>query len=342
MRYVSELRGKSSLNLIFVAILLMQGIGIRDVWADAPRTPAGEVVSVSGTVFLRPDGHEAGKSLNPAKPGDVVYSGDVINSASDGKIKILFKDKTIIDLGPSALFKVDSFKANQGANREVAVNMVYGSVRAAVAQKLEGKGKFKLRTPSAVMGVRGTEFIVKSDTPADLKQVSAVIAHPELPPVSAAASGADAAKTEVTVVQGRVDVEPKLAADAPKADLKPVVLTEGTQLTTKATDVAPQATVKVDTAQMSEIRESAKVQDNTFSKAVVVDTSASGSVGGGEATKAAMASAAMSGVALSAPASVGMSGFAGTFGNNQTFQPMNVNFLQAGMLKTISVQVLAP
>lgn len=310
---------------------------------------AGQIVSVEGTVFVRQDGRAPASALAPAKPGDSVRAGDVINSASDGKIKILMKDHTILDLGPSALFKIDQFKANQGANREVEVNMVYGSLRAAVAQKLAGKGKFKLRTPSAVMGVRGTEFIVKSDAPADLKQVSAAIANPEKP-VLAQGSGqggdASAASTQVTVVQGRVDVEPKAStAGSPQSLEKPVALTAGTQLTTQVGEAAAPKAVTVDAQQMTQLRETVKVQDNTFSKAVTVDPAAGGASGGGvggEVTRQAVTTA-VTGAIQGAPAlTMGSAGFAGTFGNNQTFTPVNQNFLQAGMLRTITVNVIAP
>lgn len=286
---------------------------------------AGEIVSVDGTVFVRPDAKIASSSLNPAQPGDPVHEGDVINSASDGKVKILMKDHTIVDLGPSALLKVDEFKRNQGANREVTMNMSYGSVRAAVAQKLAGKGRFKLRTPSAVMGVRGTEFIVNSPQPADLKT-------------------ANTTPTQVTVVQGRVDVEPQQATPqgAPAAAQQtPIALTAGTQLTTQPTEAVAVQPVAVAPSQMTQIKDAAVVKDNTFHKAVAIDPQAA-SATGGSVTRLAVENAA-SGAALAAPSlAVSSAGFAGTFGNQQTFTPVNQNFLQAGMLRTITVNVLAP
>src|SRR4051794_37370482 len=81
------------------------------------RVVAGEVVSVVGVVFLRSDRKAdqgtQGASLHPVQPGDYVYNEDIINTSSSGRIKVLMKDKTIIDLGPSALFKVDHFN-NRG------------------------------------------------------------------------------------------------------------------------------------------------------------------------------------------------------------------------------------
>ncbi len=152
------------------------------------------------------------------------------------------------------------------------------------------------------------------------------------------ASEGPVGKTEVTVVQGRVDVEPPKAAAATE---KPVVLTAGSQLTSQVGDTSSAKAVKVDAQQMAQIRESVKVTDNTFSKAVVVEPVASNGSGGGEATRSALGCCA-SAVQVTPPVAVGTAGFAGTFGANQTFQPTNVNFQQANMLRTISVTVIGP
>jgi hypothetical protein len=162
---------------------------------------AGKVVSVEGRVLIRQDGPNAG--LVALKPGAQVREGDVINTASDGKVKLLLEDKTILDLGGSALFKVEKFEARSGGDRQVSLDMAYGTVRASVSQPVTAKGKFQIRTRTATMGVRGTEFIVQ----APMGQS----------PLGAAAPAGQAEKpveTKVTVVQGKVEVKPEAPAKA--------------------------------------------------------------------------------------------------------------------------------
>lgn len=238
---------------------------------------AGEVVSVDGSVFIRADGRVAAK-LKPAKSGDPVYAGDVVNTPSNGKIKILLKDKSIVDLGPSALFKVEGFKLNGGADRQADVSMMYGTLRAAVTQKIEGKGRFKVKTPSATMGVRGTEFMVKADVK-NMAEIRNIILNPNKPlPVSSAPRAPEAAKTEIVVLQGQVDVKkeaPRLADGRVPANFKEekvISMTAGTQLVTKQGDIAPMKTVVLDQKQLASITRNIRVMDNTFSKAVVIDT----------------------------------------------------------------------
>ena len=114
-------------------------------------------MSVIGKALVRKDGEETKNSVTLI-PGDSVYEGDVINTPSNGAVKLLLQDKTLVDLGPSSLFKVNKFVPNQGENREVELGMMYGTVRTAVTKKLQGKGKFNIRTPSATIG--RTEFVV--------------------------------------------------------------------------------------------------------------------------------------------------------------------------------------
>ena len=218
---------------------------------------AGEVVSVSGTVLVRQDAAATGRS--PAsiqlKPGNNVFQGDVINTSSDGAVKILLKDKTIVDLGASAVFKVALFKKNEGSNRQVNLDMMFGKMRVAVPQKINGKGEFKIKTRAATMGVRGTEFVVNS--PMELTN------HVD----SKVDKGLSAPKTEVTVLQGKVDV----ASAGPAAAAAPAHLTAGSQMSTQVG--APSAVVKLNDAQMASVSTGSKVQDNTFTKAVTIESS---------------------------------------------------------------------
>jgi|GEM_PF-3281587 len=123
---------------------------------EGAREVAGEIASVSGIVFIRAENSAKQSALKSAKPGDLVYSGDVINTSSNAALKILLKDRSVVDLGPSTLFKVNEFKKAGGDDRKVELQVAFGSVRAAITQKLKGAGAFKIRTPSATMGVRGT------------------------------------------------------------------------------------------------------------------------------------------------------------------------------------------
>lgn len=239
---------------------------------------AGEVVSAGGIVFTREDKNDKKlpKSPQSLKPGDNVYSGDVINTSSEGSVKILMRDKSLVDLGASSLFKVDEYQHNKGSDRKAKLDLMFGQVRVAVTKKLEGKGEFKIKTRSATMGVRGTELIIKSQLGKlsnNDKNADAVAQKDKPQP-----------KTEVTVVQGKVEVKSEVMKEkTPVA--KTVTLTAGTQLSTgKGVDGKSfvSAPVKLNETQMKSLSLETKIKDNTFAKTITIEAPASG---GGEANR---------------------------------------------------------
>ncbi len=157
----------------------------------------GDVVSVQGKVLVREDGKKSGAAAaaGTLRPGDMIFKGQVINTASNSRVKILLRDKSIVDLGPNSLIHVEHYLKKGGDDREVDLNMKYGLIRAAVSRKLKEGGRFRVRAPAATMGVRGTEFVVKSGLmPPYLTQGPGGAIH-YAPP-----------KAEVFVLQGQVKV----------------------------------------------------------------------------------------------------------------------------------------
>ena len=218
-----------------------------NVWAG----DAGKIVSVNGKVLMRSG--DTGKSdVKAVKPGDPVSTGSVLNTSSNSSCKIMLTDKTILDLGPSSLFKIDDYKANNGSDREAKLSLDYGKVRSSVTQAITGKGSFNIRTKTATMGVRGTEFIISSQL-ADQ--------------TTAGTGSAVATKTEVVVTKGVVQVGG--GADMPKQ--APVALTAGMQL---KTDIGAAPTVqKMDAAALVTAKTDAKLPDPTFVQTVRLDSS---------------------------------------------------------------------
>lgn len=243
---------------------------------------AGHVVSISGTVLLRQDvKNESAAQAKQLKPGDKIFEGDVINTSSDGKAKLLMADRTILDVGSSALFHVNKFDQKSGADRDVELSMMYGSVRANVTKKLDAKGKFRIRTPSATMGVRGTQFIVASGL-----EGAPVALTPEVKAANVAAAkngtAPSAAKTEVVVIDGKVEVSqaPKLGARGLANTSPPVALTAGQGIVTDGSmskaDFKP---MTLSTEQMGKALEIAKVEDNTFKAAITLEAPKAGESG---------------------------------------------------------------
>jgi len=238
----------SRLVVIFVFALFP----LVSTFADSAKTGfAARVVSVEGSTLIRKDSDDPNQAANskPLKVGDQVFPGQVINTGSTAKVKLLFSDKSIIDIGPSSLFKVSDYKANSGSgDRQVDVEMKYGSVRAAISEKIKNGGHFRVKTPTATMGVRGTEFLIKADQATTPANTTAPV---------------EATRTQMIVVQGSVESQGVSGTQAP------VLVSPGQSLVSGAGDVQMKNVDMNDTKVKQEVA-SYKVQPATFSQAIGV------------------------------------------------------------------------
>jgi len=233
---------------------------------------SGRVVSLSGKVLIRNEQEKASQARG-LKVGDSVHEGEVINTSSNGSAKLLLTDHSIIDVGASTLFKLEEYRLKHTGDRAVTLGMDYGTVRAAVNQPVGAQGRYRFKTKTATMGVRGTEFVVQSDfVPPRKEGTPGTTRAPEF------------AKTQITVMEGKVEV-----ASGPASNVKPVTLTPGMQVsvappaasgsTAGSTDTTKPGTTKtevLDVKQLSKqelqtVTQGAKISDKTFMQAVVVD-----------------------------------------------------------------------
>lgn len=94
-----------------------------------------------------------------AKIGQKVYPKDVIIAGADSRAKIVMVDNNEINVSPDSKVEIQNYEYKPEADKKnVLLNIMYGKVRAKVNQKYEGDNKFQVKTPSAVAGVRGTDF----------------------------------------------------------------------------------------------------------------------------------------------------------------------------------------
>jgi hypothetical protein len=99
--------------------------------------------------------------MSKARLGQEVYPKDTIITAKDARAKIVMIDNNEINVSPETNLEIKNYEFNPAENKkEVLLNVLYGKVRSKVEQKYDGKtSKFQVKTPSAVAGVRGTDFV---------------------------------------------------------------------------------------------------------------------------------------------------------------------------------------
>ena len=104
----------------------------------------------------------------PATVGAPLRASDVIVTGADGSAGITFTDNSLVSVGPNSVFAIEKYTFDSTTHAgQFEGNLRQGRL-AAVSGKMvkQSPESMKIRTPSAVMGVRGTEFVVQVDEPA--------------------------------------------------------------------------------------------------------------------------------------------------------------------------------
>jgi hypothetical protein len=103
-----------------------------------------------------------------ATVGTSLQTADVIVTGADGSAGITFSDNSLVSVGPNTVFAIEKYQFDSTTYAgEFEGNLKQGRL-AAVSGKMvkQSPESMKIRTPSAIMGVRGTEFLVQVDPPA--------------------------------------------------------------------------------------------------------------------------------------------------------------------------------
>lgn len=143
----------------------------------------------------------------PLTPGAYVFQGDRVKTL-EGNAKLTFADKSSISVARNSEVELNEFVYKPSTERRSMFKLWGGEMRASISKFLVGKNSVKVSTPTAVAGVRGTEFVVGYDAsadaakPDDKKQEPGEVAGGE-PEAETAGNG----ETKVVVISGQVGVK---------------------------------------------------------------------------------------------------------------------------------------
>lgn len=102
----------------------------------------------------------------PAARGTGIEKNDTVTTNSQGKFKITFVDSTTVNITENSRLVIDDFVFDGGGGNRgrLGLKVALGTVRyasGAIAHK--NPGGVNIRTPTATIGVRGTDFIMSVD-----------------------------------------------------------------------------------------------------------------------------------------------------------------------------------
>lgn len=130
--------------------------------------PVGTFTKVEGNVDVLRQSDSAAVRV---RAGDPVSLGDAIRTKREGKAEITFRDQTVLQLAPETRIVVDEYTYRGDRARERGlIHLLRGKVRALVSKLRVSvlpvsrtDTSFNVRTPTAIAGVKGTEFIISYD-----------------------------------------------------------------------------------------------------------------------------------------------------------------------------------
>jgi hypothetical protein len=124
-------------------------------WAEI-----GQIKNVAGQVFLSRNNVQ-----RPAKTGDLIEQADVLTTGPNGSVGITFIDNTRFSAGPNSRIELRQFRFNPTTYEgEFLTDMQHGTLAIVSGQIAKrSPDAMKVKTPTTILGVRGTMFAVKID-----------------------------------------------------------------------------------------------------------------------------------------------------------------------------------
>src|ERR1051325_9658061 len=105
---------------------------------------------------------ERGIQRLPAGVGAKVREGDVVVTGADGAVGVTFSDNTLLSIGPDSRLSIDRFAfdatTHKGAFEASLAKGTLAGVSGMIAK--QSADALKVKTPAALLGVRGTEFVI--------------------------------------------------------------------------------------------------------------------------------------------------------------------------------------
>ena len=124
----------------------------------------GRIKVAKGQVSVQ----RAGQAL-AATPGARLQTGDELRTGADGSVGVTMSDNSILSAGPNSSLVLDRYAFDTTTHQGRFDSSLRQGTLAVISGKIakQSPDAMTVRTPAAILGVRGTEFVVSAaDAPA--------------------------------------------------------------------------------------------------------------------------------------------------------------------------------
>jgi hypothetical protein len=133
--------------------LCLSTLLVLDCAADA----VGQVKVSKGQVAV-----ERGGRTLPAQVGMPLELADTLKTGADGSVGVTMRDNSLLSAGPNSVLSLEQFEFDPATSEGRFESRLQRGTLAVVSGRIakNSPSAMTVRTPSAVLGVRGTEFLV--------------------------------------------------------------------------------------------------------------------------------------------------------------------------------------
>ena len=143
------------------------------------KQPVGTITLALGRAIIEKTDGERLK----ASTGDQLYPGDTLTTYSSGYLHLRFVDNALLSMRPESTLSIDTYNYDPNSPELSAVRF---NLKEGMARSVSGSAakhdyqKFRLNTPIAAIGVRGTDFTVlaNQDTVRTFVSEGAIVVSP--------------------------------------------------------------------------------------------------------------------------------------------------------------------
>ena len=128
--------------------------------APAGAVEIGQIKVAKGQVTVE----RKGEAL-PGRVGMRLEAADVLKTGDDGSVGITMADNSLLSAGPNSILSLDRFDFDPTSNQgRFDAQLQKGSL-AVISGRMakQSPDAMTVRTPTANLGVRGTEFVLSAD-----------------------------------------------------------------------------------------------------------------------------------------------------------------------------------
>lgn len=127
--------------------------------ADADPARVGTFKLVKGETWIG-----TGAQRRAPQPGDSLREADSVSTGKNGAASLVLRDGTVITVGPQSRVDLTRFQFDTTTQQgNFLLDLLQGSVRVVTGLLAKVNPElFKVKTPTSVVGVRGTDFIVET------------------------------------------------------------------------------------------------------------------------------------------------------------------------------------